>query len=569
MIPQTGPGAARRWRALVAISASRYAFGPVSDRIARTIARFALLVWIGAMLCAGGCIYRISSYAPGERPIVDRRYVEYPTGMVLEVVAEGFTAATALAPDDAGRLYVADRGWRGREVRITRINLETGEKTEVYPVSHRPLLGLLDKRFRLFGPVGGMVYSDGELYVSARDENDDGVVVALDLANWTGELPTMRTVVGELPARGDHGITDLALQPTTGRLFFGLGSATNSGVVGVDNWEVGWLRRHSGFHDRPLVEMKIGGYRFDTEDPAAGPLNPDKVNTAPFNPFRRSNQRIEAAAGGKPTAAIYSVDPLGGDLRVEAHGLRHPRGLAFNEFGNLYASNQGMELRGTRPVKDDPDAIVRVPLSASIGITTTAPPATWFGWPDYSAELISITDERYQPPTWLLGRTGYRELSPLIDYRETELDPADRETLLAAVFPSLSGAAGMTFVPDDAHQALEPYMGMLLVALNGDRAPFSTSGLPLVAPVGYKFVLVDPERRTVHDFIYNVAQKHEVGEMLNRPIDVAFAPDGTVYLLDLGQMRMRGGSERHKPGTGRVYRLAPVAETPASTQATD
>lgn len=536
---------------------------PVFAQPSRQPTRLTVLLLVGALFSAAGCIHRIHTYAADVRPTVDRRHVEYPTGMLLQTVAEGFTAATALAVDPEGRVYVADRGSRGREVRISRIDPATGERVEVYPVDRRPLFGLFDSRFRLYGPVGGMAFRNGELFVSARDANADGLIVAFSLADWHAEMPPMRTVVGELPARGDHGVTDIGLHPTTGRLYFGLGSATNSGVVGVDNWSVGWLKQHAGFHDRPLVDLKIGGYRFDTEDPAAGPLNPDKVNTGPFNPFRRSNQRIEAAEGGKPTAAIYSVDPLGGDLRVEAHGLRHPRGLAFNEFANLYAANQGMELRGTRPVKDDPDAIVRVPLAASLGSLAAAPPATWFGWPDYSADLMSITESRFQPPPSFLGRTGYTELSPLIDYRETDLEVADRETLLTAVFPSLSGAAGMAFVPDGADAALSDYEGMLVVALHGDRAPFATSELKLVEPIGYKVVIVDPGRRLVRDFIYNIAPRRGDGpQMLNRPIDVAFAPDGSMYLLDMGQMRLRDGSERFKPGTGRLYRLGP-AEQPA------
>lgn len=536
------------------------------DFAAKKLARLLALLTLWALPCAAGCIQRVETYAAENRPTVDRRYIEYPTGTELQVVAEGFTAATAVTVDEQGMVYVADQAQRDNEVRITQIDPVSGAKQQIYPIDRRPPFGLLDRRFRLYGPVGGMVHKEGELFVSARDRNDDGMVVAFDLASWTGEFPPVRTVVGELPARGDHGMTDVVLHPTTGRLFFGLGSATNSGVVGVDNWQTGWLRQHGNFRDLPLEELKIGGYRFDTEDPAAGPLNPDKVNTAPFNPFRRSNQRIDAAPGGKPTAAIYSIDPLGGDLRVEAHGLRHPRGLAFNEYGNLYASNQGMELRGTRPVKDDPDAIVRVPLSAGVGTLGGAGPATWFGWPDYSAELLPITESRYQPPPALLGRTGYTELSPLIDYRETELQVADRETLLAAVLPSLSGAAGMAFVPDEAPAELDEYKGMLVVALSGDRAPFATSNLPLIEPVGFKFVVVDPDRRAARDFVYNVARKHNASRMLNRPIDVEVAPDGTLYLLDMGQMRLRGGSERYKPGTGRLYRLAPVSE-PATQSA--
>ena len=519
-----------------------------------------------AVLCcalsaaAGGCVRGVRGFAPDQRPAVDRRFVEYPTGLQLSVVAEHLTAATALAVGPDNALYVADRGGRGEEVRITRLEPDSGQTRQIYPAYNGPLAGYLDDRLKLFGPVGGLAFHDGKLFATARDADDRGLVVAFDLSTWSGERrPPMQTVVGELPAQGDYAVTDLAVNPLTGRLFFGVGAATNSGVVGVDNWEVGWLKRHPDFHDRPLRDLKVGGYRFDTEDPAAGLLNPDKVNTAPFNAFRRSDQRIPAAPDGKPTAAIYSIDPRGGDLRVEAHGLRDPRGLAFNSYANLYATNDGMELRGTRPVKDDPDVVVRVPLSAGAGPFAAAAPATWFGWPDYSADLRSITEARFQPPAAMLGLTGYRELSPLID-PVSDFEVADRGSLLTAVFPSLSGAAGLAFVPDDAAEPFAPYRGKLVVALNGDRAPFATSGVPLAGPVGFKVAIVDPDARTAEDFVTNVIGRDEAAASavaMSRPVDVAFGPDGAMYLLDMGRLQMRGGRERFRRNTGKIYRLAP------------
>ena len=518
-------------------------------------------------LCAAGCLNGPRAYGPPARKDVDRRFVEYPTGLQLDVVADGFTAATALAVAPDGGVFVADHGGRGEEVRITRVDPATGEAKQLYPARDAPFAGYFDDRQKLYGPVGGMACHDGQLFAGARDADDRGVVVAFDLAAWTGTgRPPLRTVVGDLPAQGDHGVTALAVHPLTGRLFFGVGSATNSGVVGVDNWQVGWLKEHPDFHDQPLTDLKVGGYRFDTEDPAAGLLNPDKVNTAPFNAFRTSDQRIPAAPDAKPTAALYSVDPRGGDLRVEAHGLRDPRGLAFNSYANLYASNDGMDLRGTRPVKDDPDVVVRVPLAASLGPFQPAPPPTWFGWPDYSADLRSITEKRFQPPTEMLARTGYRELSPLID-PGSGLEVADRGSLLTAVFPSLSGAAGMAFVPEAAPAGFGPYRGMIVVALGGDRAPFATSGLPLAGPVGFKVVVVDPDRRTAEDFLTNVPQVSESPLVMKRPRDVAFGPGGAMYLLDLGELQMRGGRERYKRGTGKLYRLAPPG-LPTTTRPT-
>lgn len=552
-------------RAVVAASGRPYGGHPVSlvtsSRSRRAALCAALLVL--AVGLTAGCTPGIRSYAPERQAVVDRSGVEFPTGLELRVAAVGFTAATALATDDAAFVYVADHGERGKEARITRIDPATGEQVEVYP-ARRAIVSWFDRRPRLYGPVGGLSFRNGELYASVRDADDSGTVVAFDLSNWPGEKlarPPLRTVTGELPAAGDHGVTALAFHPVTGRLFFGVGSATNSGVVGLDNWQTGWLQEHPDFHDQPLVDLKINGFRFDTEDPASGLLNPDKVNTAPFNAFGESSQRVPAAPGGKPTAAIYSVDPRGGDLRVEAHGIRNPAGLAFNEFANLYASNQGMEMRGTRPVKDDPDTVVRVFTVSS------SDAAVWYGWPDYSADFRPITDPSFQPPSQLLVRTGYAELSFLIDHaasggtgRSTGLAAPDRGTLLAAVFPALSGASGIAFVPFDA-PGFERFAGELLVALRGDRAPFATSGLPLRQPQGRRVGIVDPDRSTHKPFLYNTrainVEDEDQEGVLTRPVAVTFDRSGALWILDQGIMRMRDGRERYKPGTGRLYRLAP------------
>ena len=50
--------------------------------------------------------------------------------------------------------------------------------------------------------------------------------------------------------------------------------------------------------------------------------------------------------------------------------------LAINEFGRVYFTNDGMEMRGTRPIKDDPDSLLRlVPGGPGTAGTITRP--TW------------------------------------------------------------------------------------------------------------------------------------------------------------------------------------------------
>jgi glucose/arabinose dehydrogenase len=404
-----------------------------------------------------------------------------------------------------------------------------------------------------------MVAGHGRVYVTHRDEEGRGVITRFD---YEGNY---KPLVGELPARADHSVTDIALA-RDGRLFFGVGSATNSGVVGLDNIE--WLRRNrpvcdEAWTDPASAALYLNGWRFDSTNPFAGLFGGSDVSvTAPFQPFGRSLEtRIPRCATGMPNAAVFSINPEGGDLRVEAFGVRNPVGLGFNDVGRLFLTNQGMKLRGTRPVKDDPDVLLRM-VSGQ-----------WYGWPDFSANLLPIQEARFQPPREMIVKSGYGELSFLIDHQRSNLRPPTRrqENLLAAEFPALAGAAKFDFIPSSGPLArLGEGRDVAIVALSGDRAPFDTGGLDLIAPMGYKLVAVrlGPGLGRVEEFIRNTRQgpssKHRdrPGDAveLERPIDVKFGPDGAMYILDFGRMEMYGPRQRVTPGSGRVLKLTGIAE---------
>ncbi len=494
----------------------------------------------------GGCAQGPRLLPKAEQKAIDRAIVEYPTGFELTPYVRNLTAPTAIAFDTDGSLLIAENSLEEGQPHIFGYRTD-GTRFEIYP-THQPLpFGLARSGFRIYGPIGGMACYRGRVYVSHRDANRRGVITAF---NYDG---SHITIVADLPAQGDYSVTDLAISPS-GHLYFGLGAATNSGVVGIDNWDVGWVQDYPKVCDAPWKRLKLLGYRFDTPNPRAGLFGGDDISvTAPFQSFGTSNQTtIPKAANDKPTAAVYSVSPYGGNLKVEAHGIRLPRGLAFNEYGRLYVTNNGMELRGTRPVKDDPDALLWLV------------PETWYGWPDYSADLQPISESRFQPPVEMIIKTGYPDLSFLIDHQTSGLLRPDRNTLLQAVFPPLSGAAKMDFVPPSG--PFKEFHGNVIITLSGDRAPFATSGHKLISPVGYKLVRVDVDMRQIKDFVYNTRElpAHMLGrdvEAIERPIDVKFGPDGAMYILDLGQMEMKDGREKVVPGTGRVFKLVGVNET--------
>lgn len=503
------------------------------------------------VVVVGGCAPTPRMLPPEQQTPIDRSLLRYPTGFTVQPYVRGLSAPTAMAWDDDGSLLVAEGGNYGDEPRIVSFRKD-GVLTTIYPYNRKIPFIVPRGTFRLYGPIGGMIVYKGRIYVSHRDENGLGRITMLDhKGGWS-------TVVANLPAQGDYSVTDLSIDPRFGRLFFGVGAATNSGVVGIDNWE--WVQDFPKVHDQTWVRLHLRGYRFDSPNPFSGLFGPaDIAVTAPFQPFNVSNE-TEVEWGDRPNAAIYSCSPNGGDLRVEAHGIRYPRGIAFNGY-SFYFTNEGMELRGTRPVKNDHDALLRL-----------IPGGTWYGFPDYTADLRPVWEDRSQPDASMIARTGYKRVLFVIDQQQTNQDPKnqdrrlqllepDANILLKGTFSPLSGAAKLTFIPPTWPTRSD--RGKAIVALSGDRAPFATSGNPIIGPIGYKLALVDLDNHQVTDFVANTAGgpgsriDSKNLRLLERPVDVKFGPDGTLYILDAGRMHLRDGREEYDPGSGRIFHLVP------------
>ncbi len=507
---------------------------------------------VAGFLVAGGCATGPRVLPPPLQVTIDRHTTEYPDGFDLKPYVVNLDSPTGFCFDEDGNMIVAEGGIDGREPRILLIR-PTGGILYIYPRGTR--IPVFKPGFHIYGPVGGIVAYHGRIYVSHRDEHDMGVITAFDYHG------NHKTVVAGLPAQGDFSVTDLAISPIDSRLYFGVGSATNSGVVGLDNWDEGWVRRHPLACDRPWQTLNLLGFRFDVPNPQASIFSPSSLVTVPFEPFGVSD--IIQIPGvdfpvQKPSGVIMSDSLDGGDLKVEAWGLRDPVGLALDEYDSIYVTDQGMELRGTRPIDNDPDALFQ--LNALRGV--------WLGWPDYSRSLEPVSLAKYQPPKWMVIPTGYPNVRAVIDHETSKLATPDKD-LVRAVFPWQSGASKMAFFPKFGPFHNPRYEGGVLVALWGDRAPFSTSDRPMSTPLpGYRIVRVDLDNRIgeIENFIYNTrggpaSASADSSGGVERPIDVKFGPDGNLYILDFGRATMKHGHLQTESGTGKIFVCLPASQS--------
>jgi glucose/arabinose dehydrogenase len=516
------------------------------------------LLWLLAMGWLSGCAIGPHVLPLSEQTIIDRQFTEYPSGFELKPYIVNLECPTGFCFDEADNIIVAEGGIDGDEPTVFGIHPD-GTRFNIYPTGTR--IPIFHPGFHIYGPIGGIVYYDGRIIVSHRDKDDMGVITSF------GYDGSHKTVVAGLPAQGDFGVTDLAISPIDGRLYFGIGAATNSGVVGLDNFEEGWVDKHPNACDLPLQQINLLGYRFGAENPNASIFSPSISVTVPFQPFGVSDIiQILAVAFPveKPTGAILSVSPDGGDLRAEAWGVRNPVGVAIDDYNSIWITDQGMELRGTRPIANDQDALYQIVTRG-----------TWLGWPDYSRSGDPVSLQQFQPPPELLRGTGYPNVRAIIDQAASHLQPPDKSQL-RALFQNQSGAAKIAFFPPMGPFHKTPFEGELLVALWGDRAPFSTGGDPLPEPrPGYRVVRVKMDSRDPHDsvkdFIFNTdgmpasQLAGASGNAIERPIDLKFGPTGILYILDFGKARMKHGHLKTSDRTGKILILVPATSS-ASTR---
>lgn len=452
-------------------------------------------------------------------PPPDPSAAEVPQGYRVEVVLKDLTYPTSVEFDRDGNMYVAEGGYSyGDPDAVPRIL----KITRAGAVSTAASDGL-------HGPVADLLYHDGRLYVAHR-----GRISVLEDGG-------LRDLVTGLPSEGDHHTNQMAVGPD-GKIYFGQGTATNAGVVGPDNAEMGWLKQHPDVHDVPAQAITLRQRTFASKNPlSAGDA---QASTGAFQPFGEpvpDNGTVPGAT--KANGTILRMNADGSGLEVYAWGLRNPFGVMWRG-DKLYASENGFDVRGSRPVANDKEDVYEIKQGA------------WYGWPDF-ASGIPVTDARFKPKE-----------GPAPAFVMAKHPPVEKPLI---TFPEHSAAAKLAVSPGGFGDK-----GDLFLAFFGHMAPMT--GTVSGEHGGHRVVRLNPDTKQTETFFSQKghhgsgtsAKSAEAGhggqtgkdESISagprRLVDVVFSQDGqAMYVVDFGAMVVE---EQPKPfpGSGVVWRITRV-----------
>ena len=462
----------------------------------------------------GGCFHARPSDGGGEVKIAAGSAgiggVRVPAGYTIELITKGLTYPTGVAFDDDGRPHIVEGGYSYGESFLTPRLLRVQADGSVEEVARG------DRH-----AWNGVSFADGAFYVAEGGIKTAGRVLRIDPKS--GET---RVLVDGLPSMGDHHVNGPVVRD--GFVYFGVGTATNSAVVGPDNFDFGWLPRAPDFHDIPCRDITLAGENFTSKNPLTKDAN-DEATTGAYLPFGTPSTGGQVIKGALPcTGAVLRVSTNGGAAELVAWGFRNPFGLAFAENGKLFVTDNGYDQRGSRPVYGNGDWLWEIEKGA------------WYGWPDY-ADGNLIADSRY-------GTLGSKAPT-----RVLATDPS-KPPQPRARFAVHSSSNGFDFSRSEAFG----HVGDAFVAQFGDQAPIVGK---VLAPVGFQVVRVDPQG-IVRSFAANQGPQNGPASMLKiegleRPIAVRFNPTGdALYIVDFGVLLMDETGSKPQPRTGALWRVA-------------
>jgi plastocyanin len=308
-------------------------------------------------------------------------------------------------------------------------------------------------------------------------------------------------------------------------MYFGVGTATNSGVVGRDN---PWVKLIPTFHDIPAKDIKMAGNNHNTDNfftISKGGTIPQTVSTGGYSQFATPNTNGQVIKGdNKCTGCMLSAKLDGTDIKVVRWGFRHPYGSAFELDGTkLLVSMNGADERGSRNIANDGDKTYLIDTSNSSSF------GEWYGWPDFFGNAQPVTDPQFQSEENGKGNNLKFLLSdhPPVHNPLKVFDVGAALTQVAFTNSSQFGFRGKAFIGEFGTYAPQTH----LTAVPDVTAPGPVMG----QTIGQKVVIMDPSSANIQNF---VSLKTADGTF--RPTGLQFSPDGNaLYIASVARTEVR------------------------------
>lgn len=447
-----------------------------------------------------------------------------PAGYRVVSVVRGLNYPSAMTFDEYGNLYIL-------ESHTIPIPLLSPRVIKVSPIGSMSSLPMTGPEDLMGGAAVGLTHHKGWLYLSREQKDGRYSIQRVPTSGGPIEI-----VLRDLPTEGDHDVNHLVFDDQ-GALYFGIGSATNSGLVSSsDPVNAKWIKQHPSAHELPCRDLVLTTQTFSEKNDLTSVAD-DVTESGAFQPYGKSAASVPAVF--PCTGAVYRLARGSSTPELVAWGFRNPVSLARSAEGRIYIGMHGADMRSQRPIYNDPDAIYLLRKGA------------WYGWPDFSAALLPFTDDAYQIPN-ASARTQF-----VIDHNRSGLSAPDRSLLIATTKPH-AAIGGMVVAPSG------PWKGQILVSEMGDFKPMTDQVTP-DDRAGFQVEIVEPKGGNRFTFLRNRGTGPPVpGSSLDlergfeRPLDVQFGPGGTLYILDYGVF-IPGKTPKVMPKTGKVFRLERIA----------
>ncbi|MFJ5624664.1 PQQ-dependent sugar dehydrogenase [Peribacillus loiseleuriae] len=423
-----------------------------------------------------------------------------PSGYKIEVFAEKLMTPINLTFTDQGEMLIADAGIGSGNGKVLML---TSTGIRVIAEGFKP-------------PLTGITYYKGNIYVAHR-----GFITIIQSDG------TKKDIIAGLPSLGDHHNNRVVFGPD-GKMYYGQGTATNSGVVGEDNSR--WVKQYPYFHDYPGAYIPLVGQNFETKN-LLSDFSSEQAWTGAYSPFGVPSYRGEYVKGiVKASGSIMRANPDGTQLELVAWGLRNPFRIKFDRQNRLFCGNHGIDVRGSRPVDQSPDEFQWIRQGM------------WYGWPDYTGGQ-PVTNPIFKPEgkpqlTFLLGQHPMQPPKPV------------------ATFAPHSAIMGFDFNYDPSYGPI----GEAFIAEFGSEAPDTTGGKP--APrVGHRVSRIHPETGEISPFAINktgLSATATGGGGLERPIDVTFGKHNEMFITDFGIFKPSGSTKLLIPNTGVIWKVTKI-----------